>query len=320
MRKEPLVSVIIPCYNGERFIRGAIESVIAQSYGNWELIVVNDASTDASGGIVREYTRDNRIRLIENERNTGIPGTKNRGVLASRGEYIAFLDQDDLWMTEKLALQIEAFEGNEGIGVVCTGMIFTDEDLNQVNIFPGFDDSDQRGMLKNLYIAPINSSSIMMIRRDCMAAGGPFDESLKGWDDYELLMRLATGWRVAYVKKPLVKKRLHRSSAQRSSDVIEETERVFEKILELHPFLARYRDEREAAHLFNESVVLMGEGRKETARRMIRRCIGLKPLQARNWVLYLISMLPGRSPARVVEAIFRTTGRTKLILHRRRYA
>lgn len=105
------VSIIMPCHNGEKYISAAIESVIAQTYKNWELIIINDKSTDDSVKIINRFKiKDSRIRLVENEKNTGLPVTpRNVGINEAKGRYIAFLDCYDVWLANKLNNQIPLF-------------------------------------------------------------------------------------------------------------------------------------------------------------------------------------------------------------------
>jgi teichuronic acid biosynthesis glycosyltransferase TuaG len=311
--KEPLISIIIPCYNGEDFIQDSIGSVISQSHKNWELIVVDDGSKDRSREVIKEYINDKRIKLIENERNMGISKTKNKGLLMAKGEYIAFLDQDDIWMREKLEWQLGLFE-NDDIGVACCGMIFTDENMKSKGIFNGFDDVDQQELIKNLYLTPINSSSLMMIKRECLSQVGSFSEDLKGWDDYEFLMRVATKFRIKYIRMPLVKKRIHSKSAQRISTVRNEATKVSGRVSTLHPFLKAYERTKEVTVLLSESVELLTEGEKGLVRKKLKKAMRMKPLYLKTWVLYMISALPGQSPLKVIaiiSAIINTMNRMK---------
>lgn len=111
MEKEPLVSIITPLYNSEKFISETIESVLSQTYENWEMIIVNDCSKDNGVKIVEEYSKkDKRIKLFNNEKNMGVSFTRNRAIDLSQGIYIAFLDSDDLWHKEKLEKQIKMME------------------------------------------------------------------------------------------------------------------------------------------------------------------------------------------------------------------
>ena len=110
---EPLVSIITPLYNSEKYIAETIESVLAQTYSNWEMIIVDDCSKDNSTKIVEEYQKkDRRIKLYQNEINKGVSYTRNRSIDIAQGKYIAFLDSDDLWKKEKLEKQINFMEQN----------------------------------------------------------------------------------------------------------------------------------------------------------------------------------------------------------------
>src|SRR5690349_14699879 len=102
MKQNPLVSIILPVYNGERFLAQAIESALAQTYSRYELVVVDDGSTDASGEIARSYEQVSYIW----QKNGGSGAARNRGLEAISGDYVAFLDADDLWLPDKLDLQM----------------------------------------------------------------------------------------------------------------------------------------------------------------------------------------------------------------------
>jgi glycosyltransferase involved in cell wall biosynthesis len=105
---SPEVSVVMPCHNAERTLRQAIESVVGQSFANWELIVIDDGSTDGSSAMLREFSSlDDRIRVYRNEQASGAARARNRGLAEARGRYIAFLDSDDAWLPCKLELQLK---------------------------------------------------------------------------------------------------------------------------------------------------------------------------------------------------------------------
>lgn len=103
---EELVSVIMPNYNGAKYIKDSIDSVLAQTYQNWELIIVDDCSTDNSLEVIAQY-QDERIKVFKNEKNSGAAVSRNKAIENATGRYIAFLDSDDLWLENKLALQLE---------------------------------------------------------------------------------------------------------------------------------------------------------------------------------------------------------------------
>lgn len=108
-----LVSIIMPSYNTAKFISETIDSVSAQTYPNWELIIVDDCSTDDTDAVVRPYLVNDRIRYIKNEKNSGAAVSRNRALREAKGKWVAFLDSDDLWLPEKLENQIEFMEKND---------------------------------------------------------------------------------------------------------------------------------------------------------------------------------------------------------------
>ena len=122
-----LVSIIMPSYNTGRFIAETVESVLAQTYSNWELIIVDDCSTDNTDDVVAPYLSDERIRYIKNETNSGAAVSRNRALREARGRWIAFLDSDDLWEADKLRAQI-AFMENNGYHFSYTDYIEIDEE------------------------------------------------------------------------------------------------------------------------------------------------------------------------------------------------
>ena len=106
MEKQPLVSVIVPCYNMERFISDTIDSVRRQTYPHWELLIVDDASTDGTVGIVQKHcVQEDRIHFVVKPKHSGIADTRNQCLKMAKGRYLAFLDADDLWHPEKLEQQ-----------------------------------------------------------------------------------------------------------------------------------------------------------------------------------------------------------------------
>ena len=113
----PLVSIVMPAYNSQSYIRSAIDSVLAQTFKGWELLVIDDSSIDNTAEYVRAYS-DRRIRYLKNAQNLGVAETRNKAIEIARGKYIAFLDSDDVWLPYKLAAQVELLEQG---AVICYG-------------------------------------------------------------------------------------------------------------------------------------------------------------------------------------------------------
>ncbi|MBQ8015146.1 MAG: glycosyltransferase family 2 protein [Clostridia bacterium] len=122
-----LVSIIMPSYNTARFIKETVESVLAQSYTNWELLVVDDCSTDSTDDVMAQFLGDSRIKYIKNEKNSGAAVSRNRALREAKGKWIAFLDSDDLWLPDKLKNQID-FMKNNGYHFSYTKYMEIDED------------------------------------------------------------------------------------------------------------------------------------------------------------------------------------------------
>lgn len=208
---RPVVSVILTCFNGERWIAGAIQSVLAQTHPYWELIVVNDGSTDGSKVVIDRF-EDERIRQIE-QANRGIPGARNRGLQEAKGKFIAVLDQDDLWHRTKLTRQVTYLRANAEMGVVYTNADHIDADGRVIG--RRYRTPPGEGWLLEAFLRAGVAVPIVttLIRRECLDAVGSFNERLYGWDDYELLVRLASRFRFGYLDEPLVQLRYHEQSA-----------------------------------------------------------------------------------------------------------
>lgn len=128
-----LVSIITPAYNAEKYISYTIESVISQTYKNWEMIIVDDCSVDRTKNIIKEYSaRDNRIKYIFLDENKGVSNARNTAISHARGRYIAFLDSDDLWYPDKLTIQISYMEENNYY-FTFTNYEFIDHNGNKLN-------------------------------------------------------------------------------------------------------------------------------------------------------------------------------------------
>ncbi len=194
VRTGPLVSIIMPAYNRADYIAQAIESVLAQTYTNWELIIIDDASTDQTAEIIRSYViKDSRIRLLQNDANRGISFTRNRGIAESNGTHIAMLDSDDFWIDDhKLEKQVEflAAHAAEGYGLVGTGIVLVDEKGSRGRQIV-FDGLDERIRGRILARNPITQSSVLFTREAYQIAGG-YDPALVVSEDHDLWLHIGT--------------------------------------------------------------------------------------------------------------------------------
>lgn len=191
---NPLITILLPTYNGSRFITGSVESVLQQTFQDWELLVIDDGSIDDTREIVKEYERkDKRIRLIKNPVNLGIQKTLNKGLLEARGEYIARIDDDDRWVDKKkLEAQIMFFRNYPEYVLVGTGVIVIDEKGRELFRFlnPQTDKEIRNIILsKNCF-----THSSVVFKKDIALEYGGYNESedVRHAEDYDLWLAMGT--------------------------------------------------------------------------------------------------------------------------------
>ncbi len=198
-KKAPLVSVIIPTFNRGWSLQKAIDSVLEQSFSDFELIVVDDGSTDNSKDILDAY-RD-KISIIT-QPNKGVSAARNRGIGAARGEHIAFLDSDDAWLPDKLTSQIHFFKKNPDALICQTEEIWI---RNNKRVNPGKRHKKQEGIIfeKSLPLCLISPSAVM-IKKSLFDIVGLFDESLPACEDYDLWLRITCRFPVHLIDTALI--------------------------------------------------------------------------------------------------------------------
>ena len=207
----PLVSVIMPTYNAERFLASAIESVLTQDYSDFEFIVVEDASTDATHIIIQHYANlDSRVRVLRNEGNRSVSYSRNRGILASSGEYIATFDSDDLCMPDRLSTQVRRMEKHGELGVIGSSIFLIDE-RNRVMGFRRYPTDDQQ-LRRNMFKFSPFAAPSTMIRKTILVNAGLYDEQLGPGEDIDLWFRIGRIAKFANCPETLLKYRLHGAS------------------------------------------------------------------------------------------------------------
>lgn len=216
-----MVSVIIPAYNQAEFLGVAIESVLAQTHRNLEVIVVDDGSTDHTPEVVRKYA-DSRVRY-EWQRNSGLSAARNKGIQQSLGGVLSYLDADDEFLPRKLEWLLDVMENRAEVGLAAGQAIPVDVDGAQIGrVFDAGIPPDPRDLLlKN----PLHVGSVL-IRRSWQLRVGPFDESLRSYEDWDMWLRLArAGCQMCWVDKPVSLYRFH--NAQMTRDGIQMTDANF---------------------------------------------------------------------------------------------
>jgi glycosyltransferase involved in cell wall biosynthesis len=199
--QEPLVSVIIPVFNRDWCLGEAIESVFSQTYERYELIVVDDGSTDDTGKQLSQYKN---ISVIT-QPNRGVSAARNRGIASSRGDLIAFLDSDDLWLPEKLSVQVDYFMRHPMAEIGQTQEIWI---RNGKRMNPGRRHIKTAGFFfeRSLALCLVSPSAVML-RKQLLEKVGLFDESLPACEDYDLWLRINASIPIFLIDEPLVIKR-----------------------------------------------------------------------------------------------------------------
>jgi glycosyltransferase involved in cell wall biosynthesis len=226
----------MPAFNAERFIGQTLDSVLCQTYEHFEVIVIDDGSTDRTPEIVREYARrDSRIRL-HLQSNLGPSGARNSAIAESRGEFIAPLDADDIWYPEKLRKQVDCMlRSGPQAGVVYTWTVYLDE---AGSLTGGYSARTEEGRvyLRLLCSNFIATGSVPLIRRSCLSECGGYRPEFVGLEDKELFLRIAERYEFRVVPEFLVAYRLVRGSTSHAYARIEDCHRrLVCEIRERHP-------------------------------------------------------------------------------------
>jgi len=205
---RPKVSVLMPVYNGERFLRAAIDSVLNQTFTDFELVVIDDGSTDGSAAVLASYA-DPRIRLFRNGKNLGLIGTLNKGIGLMRSEYVARMDCDDVCLPDRFARQVAFLDADPSCALVAVKAVFIDAEGKECGFW-----SDDRNYTSCAEIAgrlPRANCLVhpgIMIRREVLA-GYRYDVRQVSSEDYDLWLRLAAdGLKLGKLDETLLKYRL----------------------------------------------------------------------------------------------------------------
>lgn len=275
------VSVVIPVYNAADVVRETIASVLAQTWTDYEIVVVDDGSTDGSAAAIREF--GDKVRLIRQD-NGGVAKARNRGIAESRGGYLALLDHDDLWHPTKLAKQVELLDRRPEVGMVITDVAHIDREGRPMGIVgAGYNPSETFARLFVRGYVPTPSAA--MIRRSVLSAVGGFDETFRsaGLDDHELWTRVAAHCDIANIPEPLT---YHRNREIKPAQVaLEHRALLIPKLLARFgqdPEKRRYLVREQALYLADQGKRLVKEGQRREGRAQLRRGLALSLTDARS--------------------------------------
>ena len=226
---EDMVSIIIPLYNSEKFIEETINSILNQTYKDWELIVIDDGSTDDSAYFVLKLSETDQRIHYQYQKNMGVSVARNKGIKRAKGHYVFFLDADDVWQEDNLELKIQFLEKNKEIDWLFGSINLIDENSKVLGIRLKGDDYD---ILKSLLLWDGNvltTPSTVAVRVKCLE-GIAFDENLSTAADQDFVIQLASKYRGGYLHKSTVNYRVLTNSMSRNISLMEKDHiRVFKK-------------------------------------------------------------------------------------------
>lgn len=276
------VSVIIPTYNRAHLVGRAVQSVLNQTYQNFEVIVVDDGSVDNTEEVVKNFNNE-IIRYIRHKENGGGAAARNTGIREAEGEYIAFLDDDDEWLPEKLKKQISLFDDKSSeLGVVYAGLIRVDETGEYVGkqhiCVPDIHVPEKRGWIyEDLLLKDyVGTTSTVLVKKECFEKVGLFDESFSGAEDWDMWIRIAKIYQFDFIESPLIKYHRH---ANRVTTNLEA--KIKDRVMVLNKFFSEIASKRRiySEHRYGIGVLHCRAGNMKKGREEFLRAIKLYPFK-----------------------------------------
>lgn len=287
----PKVSVVIPAYNSERFIAETLESVFNQSYQDFEVIVVDDGSSDGTDKVISRY--EGRLTYIR-KKNEGISVARNTGIAQARGEYVAFIDHDDIWLPEKLKEQMALLEGNKEIYLCFSDVYIIDEKgrrgKNVFKICPAHSGMVFKQLLKDNFIPVITA----VIKKEVFKEIGLFNPQYRIAEDWDLFLRISKQYPVVFVNRPLAKYRIHSGSFSRHRNLMfAEVISIMNKYTgSVDKATARTVEMRKRKFQFDLGIVYLQEGMRSKARDFFLAKVREEPLPFCFYAGLLVTYLP----------------------------
>jgi len=286
------ISVVIPTYNNAHFLPEALDSVFAQTFGDVEIIVVNDGSTDNTREVVRAYGRT--LIYVEQE-NSGPARARNKGVSFARGEYVAFLDADDVWMPDKLEQQMGVFSLNQNAALVYSQVVEFDE-VSRRESPPRPRQVYSGSLFDRLLIEGLIPLPSVIIKKSVIREVGGFDEGLFTAEDTNLWIKVARKNEIVGIDKPLVRRRLHSGNISARLDINVGTLENLDRIVHLFPETAPYRYLPMKKAYINRGMRLVQdyfhESHYERCHATCRKLASILPFEKRVLLFWLVTLLP----------------------------
>jgi len=291
----PKVSVVMPVYNGERFLRESLDSVFAQTFQDFELLCIDDGSADNSVTVLEQY--GSRLRVVR-QQNAGQSAARNAGVALAKGEYVAFLDQDDLWYPSKLAGQVTTLEADNQVVLVHCNFDRIDENGRMLQEAAGLVErsSALASSMGELIGEALIFPSAMMIRKDAYQRSGGFCSELQGFEDFDLIARLKQQGAFVMLNERGMAYRVHGQGFTRAGGlhIIRSREKFLRRMEEL------YRGDRGKETIVQRmladcysdwGILEVRSGNKPEGRRKLLQSLSCNPVKLRTYSRLLRALL-----------------------------
>jgi len=275
--REPLVTVIMPCFNHGQYVAESIKAVLAQTFSDLELIVIDDCSADSSVQEVLELKQsDARLHLLRHGRNLGPSRSRNDGIAAARGQFLAFCDADDTWLPEKLERQVSLLQSHTDFGLTYCDASIIDQAGKKTgqkfsDLFP-LPVPPSGGLFAALCAASFINTQSVLVRRRLIASSEWFDERIRCNEDWWLWLRLSRLTKFFYEPAVMANYRIHPASTSRTQPARYKRDlwRLCKRNLRAHPDMPRYL---QGLMWYQMGSTLYSLGRRRTGRIFMRRGI-----------------------------------------------
>jgi len=293
MNKTPRVTVAVATYNRAHLLDGLIENILNQTFSDFEIVIVNDGSTDETAVVLEQYTDHDRIRIHHHDENQGVGAAKDTAASLAKGQYVAFLDDDDRWHPTKLEKQISRFESlSDEYAVVQTKMENIQDgetvDISQI--------SQTEWIYPEILVKCMISFSTVMIRRECLEVVGGFDPSFPRVVDWDLWIRVAKHYKFAGIDDILTRR--YRQDDSITTDLthgVEGRQLIWEKYQEDFQKHPKCADEFKAIWEPKKGFHQLRQGNRRRALRHFWNLLRMEGVSMRNlgWFMLAISGRPG---------------------------
>lgn len=207
--KNPKVTVLTSVYNGEKYLQEAIDSILGQTFKDFEFLIVNDGSTDKTAEILKSY-KDVRIKIVNNEKNIGLTKSLNKGLKLARGKYIARQDADDISLSTRFEEELKFFDKNSNVALVGTDYFLInekDEIIHRVNCF-----TENSKLKEKLLEGNQFGHGSIMFKKECIDKVGAYREEFEFAQDFDFYLRIVEAYDIANIPEPLYKWRININS------------------------------------------------------------------------------------------------------------